>query len=146
MKQTTYSFLDSVFVFSHPSHPVPISVVGEGAGSLTVAYDEVRTAMEVAADGAVMVSKQAGNTGTVQIQVLQTSTVHKELLRLFNQLVAASPGEWAQGSITMKNITDGTGHYCTGVAFQKIPDKAYAKQGGNITWTLMCADILSLTN
>lgn len=143
--QTTYSFLDSVIVITHPSLSIPITVTGEGAGSVTVTMRDDRTAMDVAADGAVMVSKMAGNTGSVSIVVQQTSLVHKKLLALFNQLVIAAPSLWAQATMTIKNITDGTGHLCTGIAFGKVPDKTYTKQGGSVTWTIMAADVQSLT-
>ncbi len=142
---TTYSFLDSVVVLSHINYPVPIVFTGEGSGSISVSHSDVRTAMEQAADGAVMVSKQVADLGTVTITVQQTSKIHKELLRLINQLVAEAPSSWAQAVLTIKNITDGTGHICTGVAFQKVPDKNYAKTGSNVTWTLMCANIANLT-
>jgi hypothetical protein len=141
---TTYSFLDSVVIISHPMN-LPITVTGEGAGSISVSYQDPRTSHDVAADGAVMVSKQAGNTGAVSITVQQTSSIHKMLLKLFNQLIIAAPSMWAAGAITIKNITDGTGHLCTGFSFSKIPDKTYTKTGGQVSWTLMCADIQSLT-
>ena len=144
--QTTYSFLDSAMIVSHPLSPAgPIIITGEGAGTVAVAMIDVRTAMDVAADGAVMVSKMAGNTGTVTIAVQQTSLAHKKLLALFNALIPADTVSWAQASITIRNISDGTGHICTGVSFQKIPDKQYTKQGGQVSWIIMAADIQSLT-
>jgi hypothetical protein len=145
MPQTTYSFLDTVLILSHPILPVPIVVTGEGAGSITVSMQEARTAHDVAADGSVMVSKIAGNNGTVAIDVQQTSIAHKELLSLFNQLVIAPPDQWAQAALTIRNVTDGTGHLCTGISPAKIPDKAYGKSGAHVTWSLMAADIQSIT-
>lgn len=144
MSQTTYSFLDSVMIFSHPSYP-PITIIGEGVGSVTISHVDTRTAHDVAADGSVMVSKQAGNTGTVSVSVQQTSSVHKQLLQIFNQLILAPPSLWATAAVTVKNITDGTSHLCTGVSFSKIPDKNYTKAGGQVQWTLMCTDVQDIT-
>ena len=144
--QSTYSFLDSVMVFAHPLLSTgAIVITGEGVGTINVSMNEARTAMDVAADGAVMVSKMAGNTGTLTISVQQTSLAHKKLLALFNLLIGADTFSWAQAMIIIRNVTDGTGHIATGVAFTKIGDKSYAKQGGQISWNIMAADIQSLT-
>jgi len=143
--QSTYSFLDTIVIFSHPDLGLPITITGEGAGSISVAMTDNRTAMDTAADGSIMISKIAGNSGSVSINIQQTSLVHKKLLALFNQLVLAAPSSWAQAAMTIKNITDGTGHLCTGTTFQKIPDKSYQKEGQHVSWTLMAADVQSLT-
>jgi hypothetical protein len=145
MSQSTYSFLDTVVIYAHPELAIPIIITGEGAGSITVSMADNRTSFDTAADGAIMISKIAGNSGSVSINVQQTSLVHKKLLALYNQLILAAPSSWATAAMTIKNITDGTGHLCTGVTFQKIPDKNYQKEGQHITWTIMCADVQSLT-
>jgi hypothetical protein len=143
--QTTYSFLDTTLIFAHPDAPVPITITGEGAGRVTVSMDGDRTAMDQAADGAVMVSKMAATIGTVMIDVQQTSQVHKKLLALFNTLYIADTSAWAKATITIRNSSDGTGHVCTGVAFSKPGDKVYQKDGQHVSWTLKCADIQNLT-
>ncbi|MCE5304555.1 DUF3277 family protein [bacterium] len=145
MSQSTYSFLDTIIVFAHPDLAIPITVTGEGAGSISVSMTDNRTSMDTAADGSIMISKIAGNSGSVSINVQQTSLVHKKLLALYNLLILAAPSSWATAAMTIKNITDGTGHLCTGVTFQKVPDKSYQKEGQHITWTLLCADVQSLT-
>ena len=141
--QTTYGFLDSVVILAH-SLIVPaglITLSGEGIGKATVSMRDERTAMDTAADGSVMISKIAGNTGTVAIDLQQTSLGHKALLSLYNLVILADPTMWAQAALTMRNITDGTSHIATGVAFTKLPDKTYQKDGQHVTWQLMCADI-----
>ena len=142
--QSTYSFLDSVVIISHPVIGV-ITLVGKGTDSISVAMSEQRTGHDVSADGNVMVSKIAGNNGNVSFDIQQTSQAHKQLLALFNLLVLADPISWAAMAITIRNITDGTGHLCTGVSPQKVPDKKYAKQGGHVSWVFMAADIQSST-
>jgi len=144
-KMSTYSFLDSILIITHPDLSSPIVLTGEGAGSVTVTMSETRTVHEVAADGAVMVSKVAGNQGTIAIDVQQTSNVHKKLLNLFNSLVIGKTDKWAQASINIRNIADGAGHICNGVSPQIIPAKAYAKAGAHLTWTFMAADIQNTT-
>nr|MBP6064310.1 DUF3277 family protein [Bacteroidales bacterium] len=62
-----------------------------------------------------------------------------------NALWLADTGSWATGTLTIRNTSDGTGHVCTGVAFVKMGDKGYKKTGAHVTWTLMAANIASLS-
>lgn len=145
MRQSTYSFLDLAGVIAHPTYPGgPFQFTGEGVGTVTVVMDTERTAHDVAADGSVMVSKIAGNNGKVQIECQQTAIVHKYLLAMYNWLVVGDAGLWAQCAIVLRNVSDGTSHVCSGVSFGKVPDKAYAAQGGKVTWVLWAADIVSV--
>lgn len=144
MRHTTYSFLDSVLVITHPLAVTPIVITGEGANSVTVSMTSNRTEMNVAADGAVMVSKIADNTGSFEIEVQQTSEAHKKLLNLFNIVWNADTGSWATGVLTIRNNSDQTGHIGTGVAFTKMGDKAYTKSGATVRWSLAAANIASL--
>lgn len=141
--QSTYSFLDLSGAIAHPSLGA-YTFTGEGVGELTVAMSTERTAHDVAADGSVMVSKIAGNNGTISLSVQQTSSVHKWLLNWFNYLVQAPTGEWAQTSAALRNTADGSSHIITGISPQKVPDKPYQSQGQRVTWVLMAAEIQNL--
>lgn len=142
---TTYSFLDTVAVLAHPLLPIPVTLSGEGMGGATVTMANERTSHSVAADGTIMVNKLAGNNGTISVEVQQTSSAHKALLAFFNLLIAAPPNVWAQAVLTLRNVTDGTTHICTGLSPQKVPDKRYEKEGQLVAWVMMCADIQSVT-
>jgi hypothetical protein len=142
---TTYSFLDSVATLVHPVLPIPITISGEGMGSATVAMTTERTTHNVASDGVVMVSKIAGNNGSITIEVQQTSAAHKALLAFFNLLIVSPPNVWAQAVLLLRNVTDGTSHLATGLSPAKIPDKKYDKEGGMVAWHFMAADIQSVT-
>jgi hypothetical protein len=141
--QTIYSFLDLSGVISHPTGGT-FSFTGEGVGQVTVTMSSERSAIDVAADGSVMISKMAGNNGTLSIQAQQSSVLHKYLLTMYNKLIFAAPLEWAQAAALLRNVTDGTSHILTGVCFQKLPDKPYGKQGQMVTWTLLAGDIQSM--
>lgn len=143
MAITTYSFLDLAGVMAHPSKGI-YTFTGEGVGSITVAMATERTAHDTAADGSIMVSKLAGNSGSVTISAQQTSPLHKWLLDWYNYVIQADTEEWAQASIAMRNTSDGTSHVATGISPGKLPDKAYQAQGQQVSWVLMCADIQSL--
>ena len=143
MGASTYSFLDLSGVIAHPTGGA-FSFTGEGTGQVTVTMATERSAIDIAADGTPMISKIAGNNGSIQIQCLQTSKVHKYLLWLFNLIIVQGPEQWGQAAIYLRNVSDGTTHVATGVCFSKIPDKAYAKQGAMVSWTLLAGDIQNL--
>lgn len=143
METSTYSFLDLSGAIAHPDLGAYI-FTGQGVGSVTVALAQDKSAHDIAADGAVMVSKIAGLTGTITINCQQTSALHKWLLTAFNALYIAPTDSWAQMTIALRNTSDGTSHVITGASFGKIPDKAYAAQGAQVAWTLYAADIQSV--
>lgn len=140
MSVSTYSFLDLSGAIAHPSLGA-YTFTGEGVGEVNVAMSTDRTAHDVAADGSIMISKIAGNNGTITISTQQTSPLHKWLLNWFNYLVLAPTNEWAQSTALLRNSTDGSSHVATGIAPQKVADKPYQAQGQRVTWTLLCADI-----
>lgn len=143
MEVTTYSFTDLAGSISHPTFGAYL-FDGTGIGSVTISKATDRTAHDVAADGSVMVSKIAGNNGTVTIECQQTSAIHKWLLAWFNVLWQLPTSEWASTSLTLRNGATGTRHIISGVSPQKEPDTPYQSQGQRVTWNLMCAEITNL--
>ncbi len=144
MMNTTYSFLDLSGAIAHPALGAYV-FTGEGTGEITVTMSTEKSAHDVAADGSVMVSKIAGDNGTVTIQVQQTSAIHKWLLAAYNALKIADTSQWAQMAATLRNVADGTAHLAYGMSFQKVPDKVYQAQGQKVSWVLMAADIQSVS-
>lgn len=143
-RHTTYSFLDLSGAVAHPALGA-YSFTGKGVGQVTIIMTTDRSTHDVASDGSVMVSKIAGNNGSIQIQTQQTSNIHRWLLAAYNALMVAPADQWAQMGATLRNTADGTSHLLLGISFVKIPDKVYQAQGQMVTWTLMVADIQSLT-
>jgi hypothetical protein len=145
MSNSTYSFLDMTGAIAAPTGAKYIFTgEGIGEGGITVAMDSDRTTHDVGSDGSVMVSKMAGNNGTVTISVQQTSPLHKWLLNTYQALLLLDTSMWAATSIWMRNVYDGTSHVCTGVSFLKVPDLNYQRQGQNLQWVLKAADIISV--
>lgn len=146
---TTYSFKDLTGAFYHPLAGIYNFGGQMGAGQITVHMATEKTSQDVAADGAVQISAVAGDNGTVTIEVQQTSAFHAYLLdwanTIKNNLNNNDISDWASGTMLLRNISNGTSHTVSGISPQNIPDKVYAKQGGNINWVLMAADIQSLT-
>lgn len=141
MATSTYSFLDLVGSIHSPVMRSDYIFTGEGAGSVTVTKSQERTAQDVAADGSVMVSKVAGNNGTVTIEVQQTSPLQKWLENWFHYLENADTSDWASTTMLLSNKSTGEDIICTGVSPQKEADKPYQAQGQRVSWTLMCADV-----
>ena len=143
MELPTYSFAVLAGSINHPTFGSYL-FDGTGVGSVTVAKATDRTAHDIAADGSVMVSKIAGNNGTVTIECQQTSAIHKWLSAWFNALWQLPTSEWASTSMTLRNTATGTRHIISGISPQKEPDTPYQSQGQRVSWTLMCAEITNL--
>ncbi len=146
---TTYSFKSLTGVITNPVFGVSIPLTGGniGVGSFTIRMTTTRTTHDVAADGTVMPSYIAGDNGDVDIEVQETSVLHKALLSLYNLCVVAANNDdvlgWAAIAISFVFLIDGSTHTLTGCSFEKIPDKPYQAQGQKITWKLMAANIVN---
>ena len=146
---TPYSAKNTNFSLAHPlSGPIQaagISAKGVNSYSIRMAVDH--TNLQVAADGGIVPSWVPGEWGTIEISLYQTSTLHQELLALYNAIKAAADlGDTAlafAGTVVLISIVDGSVHTATGVGFQKVPDKAYSSQAALLTWGLLCADIIN---
>ena len=146
---STYSFKDVVGRLDNPALGTGFTIVGGniGNGTITIRMLTDRTELETAADGTVMPSYIAGESGEITIEMQQTSALHHALLSLYNTLAtAASDGDisnWAGTVLNLRTILDGSGHLATGVGFRKVTDKAYAAKGQNVTWSFMCSSIVN---
>jgi hypothetical protein len=135
-----YSFSDISFVISHPVYGQFIAQ-GEGIGSINVAMTNDVSVQEVAADGAIMTTKIKADNGTINLSILQTSSLNKYLTGLFNYLKTASAAEWERATMTINAPTIEQTTVATRVSFQKHADKSYQQQGQMVTWAFLSAAI-----
>lgn len=146
----TYSFKSLVGVLKNSIVGVVVPLTGGniGLGGITIRMTTARTVQDVAADGTVMPSYLAGANGEIDIEVQETSILHKALLTLYNTLVLQADGAdilgWAATSISFALLIDGSVHTLTGVSFEKIPDKPYQAAGQKMTWKLLAANIVNV--
>jgi hypothetical protein len=146
----TYSFKDLTGVLTNPAFGVTIPLSGGDIGfaQMTVTMATERTVHDVAADGTVMVSYVAGDNGAADLEVQQTSSLHHQLLGLYNLAVARAEANdvsgWASTVMTFRTILDGAVHILTGVSFGKLGDKPYAAAGGRVRWALMVANSINI--
>jgi len=137
---TTYSFADLNVVFQHNAIGQYVAN-SEGIGTITVTMTTDRTTHDVAADGAIMISKVLGRNGSIAIAIQQTSALDAWLKRWYNYTEAATADQWAGMTISMTNQLTGEQITLAGVSAQKLPDRPYQAQGQQVTWTLMAADV-----
>jgi len=142
-----YSYKDVSLAFVHPLVPSLYLTGEQGSGQIVISNSTDHTVHAVAADGTTMVSYVAGNPGHLTLEMQQTSTLNLALLAWFNAVkIAADAGgvsDWASATVIVRSLLDGAVHTLLGVSPLKVPDKTYAAQGGNITWTLMAATVIN---
>ena len=146
-----YSGKAVVGVFVHPFAPggsIQISGVAElGLERLTVRPSITQLSMKNGMDGAVVPSINPGNQGEVEVEVWQTSSLHQQLLTLYNACKNASdggdPSAWFAGTLYLELTTTGLQHNGTGVGIAKSPDVPYETDAGVCRWTLLCANLNS---
>jgi hypothetical protein len=140
---STYSF-DAVTATFNFAGVIPITITGQGAGSIDTSMSGDKTVHDVAADGSVMVSKVLGNNGTIALSIQQTSPAHRLLRLWYNYLLNSSASVWAENSITIRDSLNSTTIMATGVSPQKKPDIPYKAQGQQVVWNFMAAEITEL--
>lgn len=143
MAASTYSFTDITATITVPNYG-SYSISGEGTGDLTISKQQDRTVHDVASDGHIMVSKIAGNNGTVVMNAQQTSPLHNFLQGAFNYLWSADTSQWAQITMTVTAPKMSKTYICSGGSFVKEPDEPFQAQGQRVAWTLLFADVQRL--
>jgi hypothetical protein len=88
-----------------------------------------------------------GEQGEIDIDVWQTSTTHQQFVEAYDAVLAAAVnGNVAPtfgGTIVIQDSVTGVQHTCTGVAFQKIPDKTYQEQAQRVHWVFSATNIIT---
>ncbi len=147
---TTYSFRDLTGVLTNGAFgiTIPLSGGNQGFAQMTITMATERTTHDTAADGTVMPSYVAGDSGTIDLEIQQTAPLHHQLLALYNLAVAAANADdvsgWASTVITFRTILDGAVHVLSGVSFAKVPDKPYQASGQRVRWALMAANVVNM--
>lgn len=142
---TTYAFKAIVGAFSDPDVGVFPFAGQEGVKHLTIFNATDRTVHDTAADGTVMVSYVAGQSGAAEIECQQNSTLNLFLIdwanAKFTKAENGGAAEFAAASLRILDTLSGARHTLTGVSPLKIPDKAYGPAGASVTWRLMSAQV-----
>lgn len=130
----TYSFLDVNCAISGPGAAFNL---GAGAANaeegISVTANEEIDGMMIGADGNGMHSLHANKSGKVTIRLLKNSPTNA-LLSAALAFQRASGATFGQNTITVVQKASGDSITCQQVAFAKVPDINYAKEGGLIEW------------
>jgi hypothetical protein len=143
---TVYSFSNITASISHPSTGA-ISTNNNGIGSLGISMLTERTTHDISADGGIFILKVDGNNGIVNLQVQQTSELHRWLLQLAGFLMTPTidHSTWAEINMSIQDNNMTTLYNCTGGSLLKIPDLTFSAQGQSVTWIIYFADITLTT-
>jgi hypothetical protein len=129
-----YSFLDVQASITGPGGSFNL---GNGAGNaeegITTEMTEDKNTMTTGADGTPMHSLHAGKGGTVTVRLLKTSPVNAQLQAMYD-LQSTTSAMWGQNIISINNSASGDNVGCRAVAFKKVPNNTYAKDGGTNEW------------
>lgn len=136
---SVYSFTDCTLTLRHPALGV-LTVTGQGLGSIVVSMRNDRTSMDTASDGRVMISKIKDRSATATLQLQQDSEANQTLLKWYNYLETAPTIEWAQMTGMLLSPTTHEQIVMKEMAFQKLPDRNYAAQGQQNSYSIMIAD------
>src|ERR1700744_6067355 len=135
---STYAFKSLTGVITNTPLGITIPLQGGniGAGAFHVRMSTERTVHDIAADSTVMVSYVAGDNGAIDAEMQQSSSLHQDVLALYNLLLLAANGgdvsAWAATTISFRLLSDGSQHIASGVSFNKFPDKAYQATGQRV--------------
>lgn len=131
-----YAFQGIVSAISGPGGNFNL---GYGAGNaedaihITMVEEKVTTV--TGADGSIMHSLHAGQTGMMTFRLLKTSPVNQALSLLFNAQ-RSLPALAGQNVVRCQDINRGDVIVGSQMAFVKFPDIVYAKDGNVMEWQL----------
>jgi Protein of unknown function (DUF3277) len=133
----TYSFLDVVATLAGPTGVVSL---GSGAGNAEegITYEQVDelNKMDIGADGTAMFSLHASKGARITVRLLKTSPINSILMG-FAALQRTTGALNGQNTINISNFATGDNATFQFVAFGKIPNITYAKDGGMIEWDFL---------
>lgn len=129
----TYSFVDVVATITGPGGSFPLgNSAAPGEGGISVAKEQKNT-KTVGADGSVMNSMHANESGSITVHTLKISPVNALLSALY-QFQRSSSLNWGQNQLVITEIATGDVYTCVGGAFKKYPDNEYAQEGNILSW------------
>jgi hypothetical protein len=131
----TYSFISVVATISGPGGAFSLGYGSGNAddGSINIAQDGDKTTATDGADGSIMHSLHASQKGRITFRLLKTSPVNAQLSALL-EFQRGDPSRWGQNVITVADINRGDTTLGQGMAFVRMPEITYAKEGGQNEW------------
>ena len=143
-----YSYKDSAWALIDALNGSFSGSGQKGLSTITISMATERTVTDVSADGTVQVSYVSGDNGVTSIEMQQTSDAYNFFVNCYNAAKAAADSGnsiyWAARTMTIRDLTSGLTHVLRGISFAKLPDYPRAAQGQKVTWTLPCAEVITM--
>lgn len=131
---SSYSFLDVNATITGPGGSFQL---GSGVGAAEEGIDtdmlEEKDGMVTGADGAIMHSLRASDSGSITVRLLKTSPANAKLNQLYNTQ-KASASLWGQNVLVVSDTQRGDVVTGTEMAFSKQAPVRYAKDGNVMEW------------
>jgi hypothetical protein len=132
---STYSFLSVAASVVGPGLNAQIGATsGAAKDGLSTSFDEDKTKITTGADGSIMTTLNASQTGKITVRLLKTSPLNAILSAAYNfQRVSAAN----TGQNLVRVVDKARGDVVTGrqMSFLKFPDNSWGEEGPILEWT-----------
>lgn len=131
----TYSFLSVQATLSGPGVLCSLAN-GAGASDEGVSFKMSgdKNTMTPGADGSIMNSLHAAKNGEVTVSLLKTSPINAILMQAYNQQTS-NPALHGQNTLSLRDTFRGDVAVARQVAFKKLPDNVWGKDGAMLEWS-----------
>ncbi len=130
-----YSFLQVSASIIGPGLTTEIgSSAGAAKEGLSTAFDEDKSTVMTGADGSIMTSLRATQTGHIIIRLLKTSPINAVLNQAYN-FQRTSAANWAQNVIRVVDKARGDVVSGRQMCFVKHADNVWAEEGNILEWS-----------
>lgn len=132
---STYSFLNVAATITGPGGSFPLGAgSGDAQEGITVEMIDDKDQMVVGADGSLMHSLRASNTGRITVRLLKTSPQNALLSALYN-FQRASSAFWGQNVLVVSDVVRGDVMTGSQMAFTRQPAVVYSQDGNINEWS-----------
>lgn len=134
---STYSFLSVAASIVGPGLAAQIgSTSGAAKDGLSTEFDEDKTTVTTGADGDIMTSLRASQTGKIVVRLLKTSPINAVLSQAYN-FQRLNPGSW--GQMNLRVVDKARGDVVTGtqMAFVRFPSNTWSEEGNTLEWSFV---------
>ena len=138
---TAYSLADLQSAIYHPD--VGQCVLSDaGAGKITISRAGDLSSHTTTADGYVVINKIRSVNGTVTLEIPQNSDADKYLRKWIRYVSSTATANFHRTVMTVYDPAGGILYTFNGVTPQKYPDITYDQTAGNVTYSLLVAEII----
>lgn len=129
-----YSFQDVQATIVGPGGSTPLGMdAGAAEEGVSLEQSEENDTMQIGAGGDVVHNLHVSRAGKIIVRLLKTSPVNAILDQMYN-LQKSSALLHAKNTLVVTHLISGQVYSCTGVAFARLPNDAFAKLANVREW------------